>query len=134
MTKALRAGAIYFALVFAAGFAFGVLRTLWLAPLLGPTLAVGLELPLILTVAWLACARLLGRCPLSRGQAALMGATAFGLLLAAEAGLSIVLAGRSLREHLALYVEAPQLLGLAGQLAFAGFPLAQAWRASPPRP
>jgi len=82
----------------------------------------------ILTIAWLVCASILRRSPLSPFAAAGMGAVAFSLLMLVEASLSNLLAGRSLTEHLALYAELPHQLGLAGQLAFAVFPRIQARR------
>ena len=129
---ALIAASIYFAVVFAAGFALGVLRTLLLEPLLGALAAVMVELPLILGIAWLACSRVLRRIPLAGTGPLAMGAAAFALLMLAEAGISMLLAGRSLSQHLALYREAPHLLGLAGQVLFAAFPWMQARRARRP--
>jgi hypothetical protein len=128
MKRALRTGTIYFVGVFAAGFVLGVLRTLLLAPLLGPLWAVLIELPVILGIAWLVCTRILRRSPLWPAAAAGMGAVAFALLMLAESGLSMLLAGRSLAEHLALYAQLPHQLGLAGQLAFAVIPWMQARR------
>ena len=128
---ALIAGSIYFAMVFAAGFALGVLRTLVLEPGLGAVSAVLVELPIILGVAWVACARVLRRIPLSGTGPVVMGTAAFVLLMLAEAGLSVLLAGRSLAQHFALYRDAPHLLGLAGQVLFAAFPWIQARRARP---
>jgi hypothetical protein len=125
-------GILYVAAVFAAGFVLGVLRTLVLVPLLGELGAVLAELPVILTIAWLVCTRILRRWPLSPPAAAAMGATAFLLLMLAEAGLSTLLAGRSLAEHLALYAQLPHQVGLAGQLAFAVFPWMQARRSQRP--
>lgn len=61
-----------------------------------------------------------------------MGAIAFLLLMGAEAGLSTLLAGRTLAEHLALYSQLPHQVGLAGQLAFALFPWIQARRSQTP--
>lgn len=124
----LAAAAAYFAIVFAAGFVLGVLRTLWLAPALGPLGAVAIELPVVLAVAWLASARVLRRWPQPPRQAAAMGALAFALLLSAEAALSLLLAGRSLGAHLALYALPEHQLGLAGQLVFAALPWWQARR------
>lgn len=128
MGHAALAGSIYFAVVFAAGFALGVLRTLVLEPALGPVAAVLVELPVMLAVAWMTCARLRRRWPLARAGALVMGGVAFALLMAAEAGVSMGLAGRSLAEHWALYGDTAHRLGLAGQVAFALFPLVQAWR------
>ncbi len=126
-------GTAYFSAVFAAGFLLGVLRTLVLVPLLGELTAVLVELPLMLTIAWLVCTRILRRWPLSPRSALGMGAVAFLLLMAAEASLSTLLAGRSLAEHLALYSQLPHQVGLAGQLAFALVPWLQARRSQTPR-
>lgn len=132
MKLILLTGTVYVVAVFAAGFVLGVLRTLALAPLLGELGAVLMELPVILTIAWLVCTRILLRWPLSPPAAASMGAIAFLLLLLAEAGLSMLLADRSLAEHLALYAQLPHQVGLAGQLAFAALPWIQAGRSQRP--
>lgn len=123
---------MYLVAVFAAGFVLGVLRTLVLVPLLGALGAVLVELPVILTIAWLVCTRILWRWPLSPPAAAGMGAIAFSLLMLVEAFLSNLLAGRSLTEHLALYAQLSHQVGLAGQLVFAVFPWIQARRSSAP--
>jgi len=128
--RVLLTGAAYVVAVFAVGFVLGVLRTLVLLPLVGPLWAVLLELPVILTVAWLVCARILRRWALSSSAAAGMGALAFSLLMMIEAVASCLLAGRSLMEHLALYAELPHQLGLSGQLAFSVFPWVQSRRAA----
>ena len=130
--RVLVTGTFYVATVFAAGFVLGVLRTLVLVPLLGALWAVLFELPVILTIAWLVCARILRRWPLTPSAAARMGAVAFSLLMLVEASMSNLLAGRSLMEHLALYAELPHQLGLAGQLAFAVLPWIQARRSYAP--
>jgi hypothetical protein len=119
-------GAVYFVAVFSAGFALGVPRTLVLVPRLGPLWAVVLELPVILGVAWLVCTRILRWRPLSPTAAAGAGAVAFALLMLAEVGLSMLLAGRSMAEHVDLYTQLPHQLGLVGQLMFAVFPWIQA--------
>lgn len=123
MRRALIAGVLYFTAVFAAGFVLGVLRTVLLEPVAGPTVAVLIELPVILTVAWLVCARILDRLPLTAAGAGAMGAAAFLLLMLGETGVSLLLAGRDLSGHLALYAQTAHLLGLAGQAAFALLPL-----------
>ena len=123
MTAAIRLGLVYFLAVFAAGVVLGTLRTLVVIPRVGELGAVAIELPLILAVAWVVCGRLLRRRGLARHEAVAMGAIAFALLMLAEAGLSRLLGGRRLAEHLALYAEPAHLLGLMGQLAFAAFPV-----------
>lgn len=132
MKLVLLTGTVYVAAVFAAGFVLGVLRTLVLVPLLGELGAVMVELPVILGIAWSVCTRILRRWPLRPPAAAAMGAIAFLLLMGAEAGLSTLLAGRSLAEHLALYAQLPHQLGLAGQLGFALIPWVQARRSQLP--
>jgi predicted phage tail protein len=86
------------------------------------------ELPLILGIAWLACIRILQRWPLSTTAAVGMGVVAFSLLMLLEAGLSMLLTGLSLAQHLALYAQLPHQVGLAGQMVFAAFPWIQARR------
>ncbi|MCM5570097.1 hypothetical protein M6I34_06220 [Burkholderiaceae bacterium FT117] len=133
MTRALVAGLAYFAAVFAAGFALGIVRTLLVQPLAGATLAVAIELPIIVGFAWFAC-RVLAlrlRVPAGGGHRLAMGGLAFGLLMIAELATSMLLGGRSAAQHLALYREAPHLLGLAGQIAFGLFPWLQGPRKAP---
>jgi hypothetical protein len=132
MRRALQLGLLYFAAIFALGFVLGSFRVLWLLPRVGEWAAVAMELPVILGAAWLISGRLVRDRRLSLTQAGIMGGSAFVWLMLAEAGLSLLLAGRSLSEHLALYAEWPHRLGLAGQLAFAALPLLRHRHRSPP--
>ena len=50
----------------------------------------------------------------------------------AAAGVHTLLAGRSLTEHLALYAQLPQQVGLAAQLVFSIFPWLQTRRLQVP--
>jgi hypothetical protein len=126
---ALRAGIAYFAVVFAAGFALGALRVTVVAPRIGEAGALWLELPVMLALSWVACVWLVRRndVAVAFGPRLAMGAVAFALLMAAEVGLSTLAFGRSLAQHLAAYRTANGQVGLAAQVAFAAFPLAQAW-------
>lgn len=135
MTRSIPAGLAYFGCVFAVGFALGVVRTVFIVPLLGDTFAVAVEVPIILAVAWIVSRWLTQRFEVSARllPRAVMGATAFILLMAGEASLSMLLAGRSLAEHLQLYREASHILGLVGQIAFALFPVLQVWNRVGPR-
>jgi ABC-type uncharacterized transport system permease subunit len=125
MRKALPAACFYFAIVFVAGFVMGTFRTLILAPMVGHLVAVALELPVMLAVSWWACGFTVKRFAVPSQTAArtVMGLVALVLLLIAEAILSLTLGGLTLSQHAALYATAPALLGLAGQLAFAAFPV-----------
>jgi hypothetical protein len=130
----MRAGVLYFALVFAAGFVLGTLRVLIVAPAGGETAAVLAELPVMLLIAWHACRWLTARLwvPGVPPPRAVMGALAFVLLNGAEAMLGAVL-GRPPAAQLAALATPAGLAGLAGQVAFALMPLAQAWRSGPGR-
>lgn len=125
MRAAVAAGGAYFALVFAAGFVLGTLRALVLVPRVGETVAVTLELPVMLAVSWLACGRVLDRfaVPRSPRHRLVMGGVAFLLLMAAELAVSVLAFGRSPAEHVAGYRSWAAASGLAAQILFAAFPL-----------
>lgn len=127
MRQSIMAGLAYFGCVFAVGFVLGVLRIVVVVPAMGATAAVALELPIILTLAWLICRWLTHRFEVAArlSPRAMMGALAFILLMAGEVAISLLLADRSLLEHLQLYRESSHLLGLTGQIAFALFPILQ---------
>jgi hypothetical protein len=128
VTRALLAGAAYFAIVFAAGFVLGALRVALVAPLVGETSAVVVELPVILTASWIACGWCVRRFGVARKMAPrlAMGVAAFALLMTAEFALSVLAFGRTPPEFLAALGATPGLIGLAGQILFALFPAVQA--------
>lgn len=121
------AGVLYFLLVFGLGFLLGSLRVFLLAPWLGETLSVILELPLMLAAAWFICRALVRRFGVPATAAARlgMGALAFLLLIAAEITLGLTLFARSPDEVAAGFRTSAGLLGLVGQLLFAIFPWLQ---------
>lgn len=127
MTTALKAGAAYFALVFALGFVLGTLRVLVLARYIGELGAVALELPVMLLASWAICRWLIRRLRVAADVPArvTMGATAFVLLMVAELGLSVWVFGNTLAAHLEHYATLPGALGFAGQFAFALMPVLQ---------
>ncbi len=49
----------------------------------------------------------------------------FIVLMLAEAGLAVLVFGRSGAEHLTSYTSMPGMIGLAAQLIFAAFPVMQ---------
>lgn len=86
----LRAGSLYFLLVFGTGFVLGTIRTLWLVPKVGPRMAELMETPLMLAAIILA-ARWIARRFSSRLTpygGLRIGLVALALLLVAE--LSVV--------------------------------------------
>jgi hypothetical protein len=121
-----KAGSAYFVLVFGIGFILGTIRVLGVAPRLGELVAILIELPIILTAAWIICERVSARflVPDRWRPRLVMGGVAFVLLMLAELGLSVLL-GNSIGEYLDAYSSSPGALGLAGQMIFAIFPLVQ---------
>lgn len=125
-SRAIRAGALYFAVVFAAGFALGALRVTAIAPRLGEIGAVLIEAPAMLVIAWAACGATLRRVPVASTLRArsVMGGVAFALLIGSELSLAAALTGGP-RAWLAGLVSTPGAIGLAAQVAFAVFPVVQ---------
>ncbi|MEE2567134.1 hypothetical protein [Hyphobacterium marinum] len=131
--RALLAGTAYFAMVFAAGFVLGAIRTLILAPRVGDLAAVLIELPAILAIAWWVCGQIIRqfRLPGELTSRLVMGASAFVLLILAEYSLVWLISGLEASEFLASWgMSLAGAVGLAGQVLFAVFPLLQERRTS----
>jgi len=101
--KVLKAGILYFALVFGAGFVLGPIRILWVVPQVGMRMAELLEMPIMLVViiasarwlvTWLAV-------PPTRPSRLAMGFIALGLLLTAELAFVGPIQGYSITEYIA---------------------------------
>jgi hypothetical protein len=101
--KVARAGAVYFAVVFAAGFALGVIRTLLVVPRVGARAAELGEIPVMLVVSYLAARWVIRRRKVSPAASArlTMGLLALCLLVAAELALTLPVRGQTLTEYLA---------------------------------
>lgn len=99
----LRAGFTYFILVFAAGFALGVLRVGWAVERLGERTAELIEAPMMLLVVFLAARWVVARFRLPAAVAPRLGVgvLALALLLACELTVVLALRGMSLEEYLA---------------------------------
>jgi hypothetical protein len=99
--QTLRAGAVYFALVFGVGFLLGTFRVLLVVPRLGARTAELIEAPLMLAVTFLAARWTVCRLavPPRWTRRLGMGGIALGLLLAAEFGVVLALRGLSLSEY-----------------------------------
>ncbi len=129
MVISVKAGFFYFALVFGVGFLLGTFRVIVAVPHFGELVAVLIELPIVLTAAWMICRWLVKRfeVPQDWQSRLTMGSLAFCLLMAAELFLSVALFGNPLGDHLEMYKSLPGALGLAGQIVFAAFPLLRLW-------
>lgn len=90
-----RAAAHYFAWVFGAGFALGMIRVPLLVPRLGVRAAELLELPVMLAmIAWAARRTTRSDTPVTARRQLGLGGIAWAMLLAAEIGLGMALTGR----------------------------------------
>lgn len=125
-----RAALAYFGLVFAAGFAMGTIRVLFLEPRLGPSWSVALELPVMLGVSAFAARWLVEALMVERSKQALlrMGLVALVLLVAAEAALGLFVFRQPLADQLAAYAGSRGVLTLVGQVGFGLMPLLVARR------
>lgn len=102
----------------------GTIRVLVIAPALrSETVAVILELPLMLLASWFAARRLVARhAPMPLKARLAMGGLAFALLMGAEAVLAVSAFGQTVSEWAASLSALPGIIGLAGQLGFALMP------------
>ena len=99
----LKAGALYFALTFGAGFVLGTIRVLWAAPAFGTRAAELMETPLMFVVSILAArwtVRRLGVPPAASKRLG-VGLVALSLLIAAEFTFVLRLRGLSIGEYFA---------------------------------
>jgi hypothetical protein len=101
--RILKAGALYFALVFGSGFVLGPIRVLYVAPRLGERTAELMEMPIMLVVIVLAarwtCRRLsVAFIPTRR---LMMGVVALVLLLVPEFTVVLWIRGVTLSDYLA---------------------------------
>ncbi len=101
--RILKAGLLYFAVVFGAGFVLGSIRTLWVAPHFGTRTAELMETPIMFVITIVAARWIVRRLAVppipSHGLG--MGCIALGLMLVAEFTLVRSLQGLSIREYLA---------------------------------
>ena len=134
MSIALAAGA-YFSIVFAIGFALGVLRTVWVAPWLGERAAELVEFPLMVAASYFAARLVIARSGrgLERGEAALVGAAALALLLGAELGVVLFVRRQTLGDYFASRDPIAGTAYVVALLLYAAMPLlvVRARRANP---
>jgi len=99
----LKAGVLYFALVFGAGFVLGPIRILWAVPRFGTRVAELMETPVMLVVTILAARWIVRRLavPPKLSSRLGMGCVGLGLMLVAEFTLVLWLQGLSISEYLA---------------------------------
>ena len=134
--SAIKAGFGYFALVFAIGFALGVIRISFLVPALGARWAELLELPFMVLASFVAARYFVGRYgPFSAARRLGIGMLALALLVTAELVLTLAL-GQSIRDYVAGRDPVSGAAYLVSLLIFAALPLivGQGMRTSGKRP
>jgi hypothetical protein len=101
--QVLKAGLLYFALVFGVGFVLGPMRVFWLVPHFGERTAELMEMPIMLMIMMVAAQWVVRRLavPSTWSSRLGMGGFALGLLLAAEWVLVLWLRGLSIGEYVA---------------------------------
>jgi hypothetical protein len=103
MMQILKAGILYFVIVFGAGFVLGPIRILWVVPRFGTRLAELMETPILFVVILLAARSIVRRLflPSTTSGRLGMGSVALGLTLVAEFTLVLWLRGPSIHDYLA---------------------------------
>jgi len=122
-SAAIKAGIAYGVIGFGFGFAFGVVRTMLVAPAVGAFIAVAIETPLMLAACTPLARWCLRRWTIAAPGAALaMGLAALAALMVCEVLLGLAL-GQSPQAMLAALARPAGMLGLTGQVIFALLPL-----------
>ncbi len=101
--RILKAGVLYFVLVFGVGFVLGTIRTLWVVPRFGTRTAELMETPIMFVITIAAARWIVRRLAVQASLSSRlgMGGIALSLLLLAEFTLVLWLRGLSIREYLA---------------------------------
>ena len=123
MVAACFTGMLYFGAIFTFAFAMGIARILVVAPRLGSTNAVLLEVPILVAASWIVARRLLRNRSFTLSQRGVMGAAAFALTMASEAALSVIMLGQNIMDWATTLATPLGLAGLVGQVAFAAMPI-----------
>lgn len=116
-----RAGGLYFAIVFAFAFVFGVVRRLMLEPRFGEDMAVAAETPFLIAVMFFSARWITQRIALPPLELLGMGAFALALQQIAELGL-VYAGGETVGDYLAHFGTPAGMLFLVALIAFALMP------------
>jgi hypothetical protein len=126
--RVLTASSLYFALVFGAGFALGVVRTLFVAPHVGTRSAELMEMPVMLLFTVAAARWTVVRLAVPSSTLARLstGCLALLLMLAAEFGLVLRIRRISVRQYLATRDRVSGIAYYVMLIVFAVMPLLMA--------
>jgi type IV secretory pathway TrbD component len=101
--RIVKAGVLYFVVVFGAGFVLGPFRILWVAPRIGTRMAELLESPIMFVITIVAARSIVRKLavPSTLSSRLGMGGIGLGLTLIAEFTLVLWLRGLSIRDYIA---------------------------------
>jgi ABC-type uncharacterized transport system permease subunit len=101
--QVVKAGGLYFVVVFGVGFVLGTVRTLWVVPHVGTRTAELMEMPIMLAVTIVAARWIVVRLlvPMLWSVRLEMGCIALVLMLIAEFGFVLWIRGLSIKEYFA---------------------------------
>lgn len=122
MSLFVKASLAYLIPVFTVAFVIGAVRVTFVAPALGPLLAVALEVPLILAISWWIAGQVLRRWSPTRAERLAMGIFSFAMLMLLELCTAMAF-GETVGQFFTTMTTAAGALGLAGQIGFALIPL-----------
>lgn len=123
--QVVKAGVLYFALVFGAGFVLGTIRTLWVVPRVGAGKAELMEMPIMLVVTIVAArwtVLFLSVSPMWSARLE-MGCIALVLMLVAEFGFVLWVRGIPIKNYLATRDSVSGTVYYAMLVVFAIMPL-----------
>lgn len=119
--QTLKAGILYFGVVFGAGFVLGSIRVIWLVPRFGTRAAELIEMPIMLGVTIFAARWIVRRpgLPLKPSKWLGVGIVALALLLIVEFTLVLWLRGLTIQEYIASRdpVAGTAYIGMLGAFA-----------------
>jgi hypothetical protein len=123
--RVLKAGAVYFLLMFGVGWVLGPIRELWSVPHFGRLTSLLLEAVIMLIAMAVSSRWVIRRFRVKPtfGSTISMGLVALGILVPAELAGVVWVRGLSLHEYLASFATAPGLVSLLMFLLFAAMPM-----------
>ncbi len=132
--QTLKAGVLYFAVVFGCGFVLGIIRTLWIVPHVGTRSAELIEAPIMLAVTIVAARWIVRRStiPAAPWNRLVMGGVALGLMLTTEFGLVLWLRGLTIQDYLATRDPVSGTVYYALLALFGVMPVLLTLRSNPP--
>lgn len=130
--RILKAGVLYFVVVFAVGFVLGTIRTLWVVPSLGVRTAELMESPLMFVASIFAARWVVRhqRIPAGWGIRLAFGGIALALMLSAEFSVVLWVQGMTIRRYFETRDPVSGTVYFITLVAFALIPMLVGWAAN----